>query len=415
MFKKLIFTIFSTLLLVSFSVSATTEDLNYLDAVGAAYYDPLADDCLDLLTNTAQPYSFYTGDTSSGLTPLQAGWVERWHDTAAALSIEYGIPWEAVMSQSIFEGTAGTSNFAVNRNNFFGLGAVDSNPELAYSYPTPEAGWRGYYEFINNNPRYRNHGAFNTPDDPYQYIAAIKAAGYATSPTYINTANNYIQKIIAYAREKGWETSAELVRSHPEMITNAERNAAGNTSSVTAASSRQFTELCLNNKFLTASENATLEEVTGSNNINQTAIALSWADRSHSVDDPRPTYKAALEKANLTTHSDHNVRRGSSCDAFVATVLRVSGADPEVVCCGAGNMLNYFASHPEKYQEIPNLGNTSNLQPGDIRIDPTHVEIFVVINGTSGRIASASYGGRTADHASNFYQKTSFRIFRRTL
>ena len=106
------------------------------------------------------------------------------------------------------------------------------------------------------------------------------------------------------------------------------------------------------------------------------------------------------------------MRIGASCDAFVATVLRFSGADPDVVCCGAANMLKYFATHPDLYEEIPNLDNSSNLQPGDIRVRPDHIELYVVDESGTGRIASASHGDRTADHARDFYANSEYRVFR---
>ena len=75
-------------------------------------------------------------------------------------------------------------------------------------------------------------------------------------------------------------------------------------------------------------------------------------------------------------------------------------------------MLNYFASHPELYEEIPNLDNPSNLQPGDIRARPSHVEMYVVDESGNGRIASASHADRTADHARDFYANFEYRVFR---
>ena len=75
-------------------------------------------------------------------------------------------------------------------------------------------------------------------------------------------------------------------------------------------------------------------------------------------------------------------------------------------------MLAYFASHPEKYEEIPNIGNASNLQPGDIRSKPSHVEMYVVDENGNSRIASASHGDRTADHSRGYYADSSYRIFR---
>ena len=118
----------------------------------------------------------------------QLGFIKRYHDIAVMHSINYGIPWETVMAQGILESASGTSYFARERNNFFGIGAFDSNPDNAFSYPTPEAGWEGYYKNIAVTPTYRNHGVFQgeTITNPYAYARAIKNAGYATDPNYVS-------------------------------------------------------------------------------------------------------------------------------------------------------------------------------------------------------------------------------------
>ena len=322
----------------------------------------------------------YDGIVTAGLSSLQAAFVDTYHDIDAQLSSEYGIPWEAVMAQGILESASGTSRLARERNNFFGIGAVDSNPNAAKYFSSPAEGWRGYFEFIKNNPRYRNHGAFDHPGDPIGYIQAIKAAGYATDPNYVQKLAGLIKAIQNRAKEKGWPTSEEIADSG---------NIGGSGSLISCDST-----------------------VYGNGDLNATALAFSWPDKSHAIDDPTEAYRQALLSTGLSNYGDKYVRMGASCDAFVAAVLRYSGVDPNVVCCGANRMLNYFASHPELYEEIPNLGNPSNLQPGDIRATPGHVEIFVIDEHGNARIASASHGDRTADHARGYYPNSSARIFR---
>lgn len=366
--------LFSLALAAIYCVSASaisSETLDFLDKNGIYYYNPygFSDNCLPGLSS-------YDGVATAGLSDLQSAFVDQYHNIAIQLSSEYGIPWEAVVAQGIVESASGTSNFARERNNFFGIGAVDSNPSAAASFSSPAEGWKGYYEFINNNSRYRAAGAFNYPDDPYGYIAAIKAAGYATSPTYVATVSSVIKAVQNRATEKNWSSSRI---TDPSIA-----------SSLYACSST----------------------TQGNGDINSTALALSWSDRSHSLSDPKAEYSSALDAVGLTSYGDGNVRIGASCDAFVATVLRFSGADPNVVCCGAANMLSYFISHPEIYEEIPNTGSSSNLQPGDIRASYKHVEIYTVDESGTGRIASASYGDRTADHGIGYYSDSSFRIFR---
>ncbi|MBR2589181.1 glucosaminidase domain-containing protein [Candidatus Saccharibacteria bacterium] len=358
----------------TFAVSASFLDFmarnNIFYFLPSDYYE---NNCLPGVGN-------YDGIASAGLSGQRSAFVDKYHDIAAELGSQYGIPWEAVMAQGILESVSGTSRFAVERNNFFGIGAVDSNPNNAHTFSSAAEGWKGYFEFISNNPRYRKNGAFDHAGDPIGYIESIKAAGYATDSNYVTKLVPIIKAIQNRAEEKGWALSSDSVQD------------------VSYAGLSSY-EVC--------------SSTTGGNgDLNATALALSWADRGHGINDPNSAYREALAAVGLNSHSDKYVQMGASCDAFVATVLRYSGVDPDVPCCGASNMLNYFASHPEKYQEIPNIGNSSNMQPGDIRASASHVEMYVSDESGVGRIASASHGDRTADHSRGYYANDGMRIFR---
>lgn len=175
----------------------------------------------------------WDGSASDGLTDEQAAFVDENREIAQKLSVEYGIPWETVVAQGILESGAGTSEYARERNNFFGIGAFDANPDNAYSFATPEEGWRGYYQNIVDTPTYRNHGVFqgNTVTDPYAYAQAIKDAGYATDPDYVSKVSKFVRAVEVRSGEKGWESSADLAKKNPGMLSSAEKNAAGASSS----------------------------------------------------------------------------------------------------------------------------------------------------------------------------------------
>ncbi len=391
--KRILISLLASILLIT-PVSALSEaKKDFYDQSGVYYYDPTSIECDD-------NYGSYDGIPTAGLNDTQSAFIDKYHDIAASLGTEYGIPWEAVMAQGIIESAAGTSRFARERNNFFGLGAVDSNPNAAYSYPTPAAGWRGYFDFIKNNPRYRAHGAFNYPNDPFGYIQAIKNAGYATDPNYVAKVGQYIKAVINRAKEKGWSTSSESPSSpgiggEGDIINDPNSGEIGATGT------------CLDNNL-------------GDNDIAATALLYSWPDRSHTPNDPKAEYLQALQATGLSHYGEQFVQEGRSCDAFLAAVMRTAkGGDPNFPCCGAANQLSYLASHPELYEEIPNDGSTANLQPGDIRASSGHVEIVVQVGGAY-KIASASHParngsdpGRTADHAGNYYASSSYRIFRK--
>lgn len=374
--------ILAVILAPSATLAISESTLDFYDRNGIYYYNPdgFSEGCYAGLGS-------YDGVTTAGLTDLQAAFIDTYHSIAAELSAEYGIPWETVIAQGIIESASGTSNFARERNNFFGIGAFDSNPNAAKSYSSPQEGWKGYYENIEKTSVYRENGAFNYPNDPYEYLKAIKAAGYASDPNYVQKVGEYIKAIENRAKEKGWALSSE------------------NTSPVVSSSTGLSSSTSLGLHGCSSS-------TYGNGDINKTALDLSWPDRSHAFDDPNPAYKKALDEVGLSNYGEKYVQIGASCDAFVATVLRFSGADPNVACCGAANMLKYFATHPDLYEEIPNLDNSSNLQPGDIRVRPDHIELFVVDESGTGRIASASKGDRTADHARDFYANSEYRVFR---
>ena len=198
----------------------TEEELSIYADNNILFYDPYGS-CI-----SASEDGGILGGEPDG---TQLGFIKTYHDIAVTLSINYGIPWETVMAQGILESASGTSYFARERNNFFGIGAFDSNPDNAFSYATPMEGWEGYYKNIVNTPTYRNHGVFqgDTITNPYAYAQAIKNAGYATDPNYVSKLSSLISMIERVSEEEGWKSSKELAEEYPEWYENAAKNAAG--------------------------------------------------------------------------------------------------------------------------------------------------------------------------------------------
>jgi hypothetical protein len=111
-------------------------------------------------------------------------------------------------------------------------------------------------------------------------------------------------------------------------------------------------------------------------NIAQTAAGLSWPDGSHGLT-PEPAYTAAITQYNSAINNASNFF-GADCGGFVGTVMKASGADPSFPSIGTAAQEAYMRANTTKYQSVPNLLNTSNLQPGDI----------FVINANGGQGAS---------------------------
>jgi len=104
-----------------------------------------------------------------------------------------------------------------------------------------------------------------------------------------------------------------------------------------------------------------------SGDIAQTAINFSWED-GRSTLTPKPEYKQAVQKYNPSAPY-----AGADCGAFVGTVMRASGADPDYPLSFTPDQEDYV-KNSGKYEIVRNTGSTSILQPGDI----------LIVNGSSG-------------------------------
>lgn len=147
-----------------------------------------------------------------------------------------------VIAQAICESNWGQSKLSAGYNNFFGLkcgskwkgpsvnmktkeeytvGTLTTIKDNFRAYATVEEGVAGYYDFISTK-RYENLKSSLTP---LQYCQNLKADGYATSSSYVNTLMTIIQKnnlakydgvteqiVEAQAQNKGpWEIVNEVI------------------------------------------------------------------------------------------------------------------------------------------------------------------------------------------------------------
>lgn len=128
---------------------------------------------------------------------------------------KYGIKvHSAIIAQAILESASGTSELAVNANNFFGLKykkgrcptaigiyekvGFEQNADGSYvhsnmkwcKFASMEDGVIGYFDFINNS----NYANLKGVTDAETYLKNIRADGYATSLSYVKDLMNVIKK-----------------------------------------------------------------------------------------------------------------------------------------------------------------------------------------------------------------------------
>lgn len=147
-----------------------------------------------------------------------------------------------IIAQAICESNWGQSGLSANYNNFFGLkcgskwkgasvnmktkeeytvgGTLTTIKDNFRAYPSVVDGVAGYFDFISTK-RYAN---LKTAMTPLQYCQNLKADGYATSSSYVNTLMSIIQKNnltkydgvteqIVQAYDKGeWEIVEEVIQ-----------------------------------------------------------------------------------------------------------------------------------------------------------------------------------------------------------
>lgn len=157
--------------------------------------------------------------------------VDTYGQMAYDVGQKYGIPYEAILAQGVIESAYGRSELTTQAYNFFGIkasadwtgesinmktGEVYSGSSVTVNadfrkYSSAESGWDDYGKFITQNRRYSN--ALDYPGDPIAYLTAIKTAGYATDPDYVNKVGsiaNTIKKYISTTNK--WQPSSIVTK-----------------------------------------------------------------------------------------------------------------------------------------------------------------------------------------------------------
>lgn len=115
-------------------------------------------------------------------------------------------------------------------------------------------------------------------------------------------------------------------------------------------------------------------------------------------------------------YGNAKVSRAKDCSWFVADVIKYLKVDQSFPSGGSAGITNYL-SKTSKWIEVQNLGNTSNLQPGDVFSINGHVMIYVgSYGGRYGNAVGASKDSWVARVHNIYYKQYSsgatFRIFR---
>lgn len=127
------------------------------------------------------------------LTPVPVKQAENWQDfinSAMKIAPIYNYPVKLLLAQAALESNRGLSNYAKQRNNYFGMNAVDWNPDAAYWYENQEQSIVDYLITIRANfPE-----AWQHRDNPELMLQLMQRNDsgtiYASDPAYVQKVMN---------------------------------------------------------------------------------------------------------------------------------------------------------------------------------------------------------------------------------
>jgi flagellum-specific peptidoglycan hydrolase FlgJ len=121
--------------------------------------------------------------TVKEMSPQQRVDWELFKMQAKIISKVYDYPVNVLLAQAALESSHGTSQIAVDKNNWFGMNANDEDPyDDAFTYDNAIQSMIDYMQRI----RKYYPDAYEARHNPEQMIELIKEDGYATDPEYVS-------------------------------------------------------------------------------------------------------------------------------------------------------------------------------------------------------------------------------------
>lgn len=165
--------------------------------------------------------AIFNSEGQQSATPMKPEeYIAKFHEAAIANMIEHKVPASITLAQGLFESGFGNSPLAVNANNHFGIKCHDWKGETYYhdddaprecfrKYASALESYADHALFLKNRKRYAK--CFELEITDYKgWARELKAAGYATLPTYAEKIVSVIERYgldrydrIALARMNG--------------------------------------------------------------------------------------------------------------------------------------------------------------------------------------------------------------------
>lgn len=139
-------------------------------------------------------------------------YIRMYHEAAVSNMVKHKVPASITLAQGLFESGFGNSPLATNANNHFGIKCHewkgetyhhddDAPQECFRKYPSVEDSYADHAQFLKTRSRYAKCFLLDVCD--YKgWAKELKAAGYATLPTYPEKIIGLIERFKLYEYDK---------------------------------------------------------------------------------------------------------------------------------------------------------------------------------------------------------------------
>ncbi len=154
-------------------------------------------------------------------------YIDTYKDLAIEQMLKYNIPASITLAQGLLESRAGLSRLATQGNNHFGIKCHnwtgrtiyeddDARQECFRRYKDPRESYEDHSVFLTTGRRYSN--LFSLKRTDYKgWARGLKAAGYATSPTYASSLIDIIERYNLAQYDKATKYSHFVTRHEPRL------------------------------------------------------------------------------------------------------------------------------------------------------------------------------------------------------
>ena len=172
---------------------------------------------------------------TTGAKDAYSAYIAKYSGMAMEQMKQYGIPASITLAQGLLESDAGRSSLATKCNNHFGIKCHsdwtgrkmyhddDERHECFRCYRSAEESFRDHSLFLVNGARYKSLFKLSVTD--YKgWAKGLKAAGYATSPTYATKLIEIIERygLDRYDSKTGVRLKAGQL-PHQPLLVNGQR------------------------------------------------------------------------------------------------------------------------------------------------------------------------------------------------